>query len=292
MLLPLMLAGTRRSWFLATTLVGVVALASPMEGLAAEPKVRNTRGDGPAARDVSDERESPGEKAMEAPLVDDLDRARTLTPPPGGLSGSIEAKKEPEAPRIARETASVVFHARWVTLPGAIFKAFFKDYQSLSQPSFGAAYEWGDLDGEMWAVELDWSGLTTDAGNWLETATPPSGASYAEPGLHMISVDAMYRKQFPITGSFRAMLGGGLGLGILLGDIETAEVLPTCVEPVSKCAHWPGATDETAELPTRIVPIVHITGAFELDLGEGFTVRLQGGFRDLFYAGLSVGKTL
>jgi len=183
-------------------------------------------------------------------------------------------------------------HARWVTLPGAIFKAFFKDYQSLSQPSFGAAYEWGDLDGSMWAVELDWSGLSTDAGNWLETQTAPSGASYAEPGLHMISVDAMYRKQFPITGSFRAMLGGGLGLGVLLGDIETAEVLPTCVEPVAKCPHWPRATDEIAELPTRIVPIVHVTVGLELDVGDGFSLRLQGGFRDLFYAGLSVGKSL
>jgi len=268
-----MWAGTRRFWFLATTLVGVFALASTPGARAAEP-------------DAADRPKDP-------PFLDDLDRARTLTPPPGGLSGIIEGqKKEPDAPHVAREVSNLVVHARWVTIPGAIFKAFFSDYQSLSNASFGAGYEWGDLDGSMWAVELDWSGLSTDAGNWLEQSTPAFGASYAEPGLHMISVDAMYRKQFPITSSFRAMLGGGLGLGILLGDIETAEVLPTCVEPVAKCPHWPGATNETAELPTRIVPIVHVTAGLELDVGEGFSVRLQGGFRDLFYAGLSIGKTL
>jgi len=110
--------------------------------------------------------------------VDMLVGARTLTPPPGGLSGIIEQKKEPEGPRVAREVATLVVHGRWVTLPGAIFKAFFKDYQTLSQPSFGAIYEWGDLDGSVWAVERHWTGPSTEAGNWPENATPPAGASH------------------------------------------------------------------------------------------------------------------
>ncbi len=227
------------------------------------------------------------------PILDDLERARTLTPPPGGLSGVIEgAPEEPQTPTAEREVQAIVVHGRWVTMPGVFFSAFFDHYQSLHQPSFGVAYEWGDLEGSLWAVELDWSGLTTDAGNWLETRTPAFGASYAEPGLHMISVDAMYRKQLPVTSTFRGMVGGGLGLGVLLGDIETAEVLPTCVEPVAECPHWPRATTKNAELPTRIVPVVHVTAGLELDVGDGFSLRLQAGFRNLVYAGLSIGKTL
>jgi hypothetical protein len=227
------------------------------------------------------------------PIRDDLERARTLAPQPGGLSGVVaDAPEDPALARAEREVQTIVVHGRWVTLPGVFFAAFFDHYQSLDQPSFGVAYEWGDLDGSMWAVELDWSGLTTDAGNWLETHTPSFGGSYAEPGLSMLSIDAMYRRQLPITSAFRAMLGGGLGIGVLLGDIETAEVLPTCVEPVAECAHWPRATTKKAELPTRVVPVVHITAGLEVDVGEGFSLRLQGGFRNLVYVGLSIGKTL
>ncbi len=278
MLRPLMAARTRLTWSFAITLgmAGLTTLGS-LGAHAAEPE---------PSPDVKPE--APADPVF----VDDLDRARTLIPPPGGLSGVIEKQADPDVPHVAREVEMIVVHGRWVTVPGAIFESFFSDYQSLSNPSFGAAYEWGDLDGAMWAIELDWSSLVIGAGNWLENNTPPFGASYAEPGLSLLSVDAMYRRQFRFTESFRGMLGAGLGLGVLLGNIKTAEVLPTCVEPVSECAHWPGATNENADLPTRIVPILHITAGLEVDLGEGFAVRLQGGFRDMFYLGLSVGKTL
>lgn len=224
------------------------------------------------------------------PILDDLERARTLTPPPGSLSGVVAA--EPEPPPVEREVATVRVHGRWITMPGPFFELFFDHYQTLSNPSFGASYEWGDINSAMWSVELDWSSLVIDAGNWLESPKPASSATYAEPALHMLSVDAMYRRQFPISDRFRAMIGGGLGLGILLGQIRTSEVLPTCESPLDACPHWPNATRKNADLPTRIVPVVHISLGLELDIAEGFSARLQGGFRNLVYLGLSVGRSL
>lgn len=227
------------------------------------------------------------------PITDDLDRARTLAPPPGGLSGVVETPaRRPEAPAQPRELTAIVVHGRWATLPGAILELVFSDYQPIVSASLGVAYEWGDVDRDMWSVELDWTTLVPEAGNWLEVSTPPAGASYAESGLHMLSVDATYRRQLPLTEGLRALLGGGLGLGVLLGDFEIAEVLPTCQAPVSQCPHWPAATNEDAELPTRIVPVLHVLLGLEVDLGDGFSLRAQGGFRNLFYAGLSIGKTL
>jgi len=227
------------------------------------------------------------------PILDDLDRARTLAPPPGGLSGVIEAPADrPEPTPAAREVAAVVAHARWATMPGAILELIFSEHQPIVSASLGVAYEWGDLDSAMWSVELDWTTLVPEAGNWLEVSTPPPGASYAESGLHLLSIDATYRRQFRLTEGFRALVGGGLGLGVLLGDFEIAEVLPTCEAPVSQCPHWPAATNEDADLPTRIIPVLHVLLGLEVDLGQGFSLRAQGGFRNLFYAGLSVGKTL
>jgi hypothetical protein len=226
------------------------------------------------------------------PILDDLERARTLAPPPGGLSGVIEGSHEPETPGLPREVARVSVHGRWITMPGPVFELYFDHYQTLSSGSFGVSYEWGDLNSGMWSVELDYSSLVIDAGNWLESPKPPSGASYAEPGLHLLSVDAMYRWQFPISSTFRALVGGGLGLGVLIGNIKTSEVLPTCEAPLDSCPHWPNATRKNADLPTRVMPIVHLMLGLELDVGAGFSVRLHGGFRDLIYAGLSVAHTL
>ena len=226
------------------------------------------------------------------PHLNDLDRARTLAPPAGSLSGVVQAPAKPKAPPVAREVTAVVVHGRWATLPGAILELFFSEYHPIVSASLGVAYEWGDRDGNMWSVELDWTSFVPDAGNWLELSTPPAGASYAESGLHMLSVDATYRHQIRFTEGFRGLVGGGLGLGVLVGDFEIAEVLPTCEAPVQKCPHWPAATTENADLPTRILPVVHILLGLELDLPEGFFLRAQGGFRNTFYAGLSVGKTL
>lgn len=275
MLPLLMVAGPRR--FVLPLLLLVVGVAESSGALAADPRSPKSR------REPVD---SPDE-----PILDDLDRARTLRPPPGGLAGVIE-DKEPEGPKVAREVTMVTVHGRYVTVPGFMFDAFFSHYHALANESFGASYEWGDLDSAMWAIELDWSNLVVDAGNWLEDETPAAGATYAEPGLSMISIDAMYRRQFPFTESFRALVGGGLGLGILIGNIKTAEVLPTCAEPIDQCPHWPNATNEDAELPTRVVPIVHLSLGLEVDVGAGFALRLQGGFRDVFYGGLTIGKQL
>lgn len=281
----LMAAGPRR--FVVPLLLVLAGAVESSATFAADPKDRPKE----HPKDRTSRRDKPVEDSADEPIVDDLDRARTLRPPPGGLAGVLE-DKEPEGPKVAREVAMVTVHGRYITVPGFMFDVFFKDYGVLANESFGASYEWGDLDSAMWAIELDWSNLVIDAGNWLEHETPPAGATYAEPGLSMISIDAMYRRQIPFTDSFRGLVGGGLGLGILIGNVKTAEVLPTCTEPIDQCPHWPNVTNENAELPTRVVPIVHVSLGLELDVGAGFALRLQGGFRDAFYGGLTIGKQL
>lgn len=240
---------------------------------------------------------SPATSAPPAvPILDDLDRGRRLMPPPGSLSGEVTEKKKPEtpeAPTIARDVSMFVAHGRWTTVPGFMFDLFFTDHPpGIVGPSFAVAFETGDLDDAMWAFELNWTPYTPEAGNWLELGAEPQQATYVESGVHLISIDAAYRRQIRFTSGFRAMIGGGLGIGVLAGDFETDEVLPTCTRPISECAHWPRSTNGTADLPTRIVPILHFLAGFEVDLGAGLSLRAQGGFRNAFYAGLSIGKTL
>lgn len=231
-----------------------------------------------------------------APILDDLDRGRRLAPPPGTLGGEVTQTKEPkkpDEPKVARDVLMIVAHGRWTTVPDFMLDMFFVEHPSgVVGPSIAVALETGDLDDTIWSFELNWTPYVPNAGNWLELGADTADATYAESGIHFISIDASYRNQIRFSQGFRAMVGGGLGIGVLAGNFDTAEVLPTCESPVSECAHWPRSTNGTADLPTRIAPVLHFLAGLEVDLGAGLTLRAQGGFRNAFYAGLSVGKSL
>jgi hypothetical protein len=224
------------------------------------------------------------------PILDDLERARAFGPPAGTLGPEVRQTLGDEAAEVdpARPFVRIVGHSRWAIIPKFMFGLAFEESTDLSSASAGVAIEFGDLDESVWAVELDWTSLTPRAGNWNNFFSDPADAFYLESTLQMFSVDLSYRNNLPIASWFRAVFGGGLGVGYLSGDLETADVLPTCTDPVSACAHWPRATTSKVELPTRIIPVLHFTGGLEVDIGP-VTVRAEAGFRDVLYTGLSLG---
>lgn len=222
------------------------------------------------------------------PILDDLGKARPLAPLPG-LRTKIAPKKKEEPEPEAPSHTLLIGSGRWATLPSALFGLIFDQSPSFNVPSLALGVELGPDSGTVWGFELNWTPLIPENANWLETGKPPDGATYAESGLHMISLDAAYRRHFAFTKAFGAFLGAGLGVGFLVGNLETWDVLPTCTAPVTKCPHWPRATHRNADLPTRIVPILHFLAGLQVKVTDEVVIRLQGGFRDVFYLGLGVG---
>ncbi|TNF29039.1 MAG: hypothetical protein EP329_16640 [Deltaproteobacteria bacterium] len=239
---------------------------------------------------------APGWAAEPAPILDDRAGATRLEPLLGGFDdpAAVVKKQEPEPePEVPdREWSLITAHTRWVTVPGAILDLLFSDHTDFSNVSAGLGYEFGARDRYTWSFELGWTPIVPAAGNWRTDGDPPAGSTYVESGMHMISFDVSYLRQIPFTRDFRFFLGGGLGVGLLVGDLVFAEVLPTCEEPVSSCAHWRSATDEAADLPTRVLPVVNLTLGFELDIADSVMVRLEGGFRNLFFAGVTIGTRM
>lgn len=245
---------------------------------------------------------TPAWAAELAPILDDRDAATRLSPAPGGFDApdavlvvtdpDEDEATDPDDLEVERTWSLVTAFGRWVTVPDALIGLLFEVHPSYSQAGFGLGFEFGSRDKAMWAFELDWTPLVPSAGNWLSGDDPPAAATYAESGLHMVSVDVSYRRYLGFTDHFHFFFGGGLGVGVLVGDVVTAEVLPICEEPVAQCAHWRGATNEEASLPTRIVPVLHLAAGFQLDIGDDAMIRIVGGLRNVLYAGLTVGMAL
>jgi hypothetical protein len=249
------------------------------------------------------------------PIVEDLDGAtplRTEIPPPpavrtpgdeaaprGGATAGATGLRPVGAPAMAearptadRNRQALMLHGRWVTVPDALLGAFFEAHPTYDQLSTALSFETGESDGNVWAFEAGWLPLVPAAGNWQSRLSAPSSATYLQSDLHLVTLDATYRHQFEAGEVFRGFLGGGLGLGLIVGDATTDEVLPDCVAPASACAHWPSASRKAVDLPTRVLPILHLTGGLEVDLSEALSLRVSGGFRNVLYLGLGLGLRL
>jgi len=270
-------AGGGSAWAAAPASAGASSAAS-LEGTPGAAR-------SPAGAAPTDE----ADRAAATRLEVDADLA-----PPGAesppASGLAEESDEPGAPAAASWSATA--HGRFITLPSAVLDSIYVDHPSFQSVSVGAAVEYGDPRSASWVFELDWTRIGFAGANWREVGVPPGAATYAEVGLHLLSVDASYRWAFRLAGPVDAVVGLGLGLGGLLGDIQTAEVLPNCVEPIDQCPHWREASHTTVDLPTRVVPIVHVAVGAQAALGDDGLVRLMVGFRNALYVGLTAGLRL
>lgn len=232
---------------------------------------------------------------IDEPILEDREGASRLRPEPGLLGEPTEGVEdkviEPE-PEPGEGYYGVGAHVRVATVPDFILGSFFADHPSHVGASAGLSIELGALREGAWVIELDWTSLSFPDANWRSPDTPVVGASYAEVGLHMISLDVTYRAATYLSQTVAIVYGGGLGIGGLAGGVNTAEVLPNCEPPVQQCAHWREVTFQEEELPTRVLPVIHLLTGVQVDLGKSAALRLQLGFRNVFYLGLSGGFAL
>lgn len=232
------------------------------------------------------------------PVLEDRDGASRLRPPMGTLEDAlgdiaVEDKQieqpAPEPAKPGEDRWGVSAHGRVTTIPDFILDAIFEDHPGYLGASAGLSVEYGDPHDTQWVFQLDWTSVVFPNYNWREVAVPAGAATYAEIALHFISVDFTYRGSTHLAGPLWLTYGGGLGLGGLVGDSHTAEVLPTCTEPIQNCPAWRRVTHKEPELPTDVLPVLHVTTGLLVDLGDSGLMRLELGFRNAFYLGLSAG---
>ncbi len=121
--------------------------------------------------------------------------------------------------------------------------------------------------------------------NWYSADGKPS-ARYTEVDAVLIDLafEYVYRRQ--LFGPVGTMFRGGLGMGIIAGDVQRVETLPVCPgDNLETCPHWRKVGRRDAPLPSRIWPSVHVSLGLTVALGSSFGFHVEGGLRDAPYLG-------
>ncbi len=152
-----------------------------------------------------------------------------------------------------------------------------------------------------WPLASDrWLGLraglvmpSVAATNWYESAKLPTADPnnnawrplYTDIGIHGIDLAVDYIGFVPLHERVAWTYRAGVGLLILPGNATTIETLPSCkVSERPTCAHWPSVGQGTAPVPP-VLPSLRATTGFAFAIGGPVWLTLEGGLRDVLWAG-------
>jgi hypothetical protein len=185
------------------------------------------------------------------------------------------------------EGPSLGARVRYVTIPDAFF-----------DPSVGLEFAIDGPARSRVVFGIDYTDLSMPPGNWRNDGEKPDEASYTEVDLHLITVDALFLWKARISHNVGFTYGVGMGVSYLPGTITSVNVLPSCKEPsqVPECAHWDSVTSREQDidgfLPLgRFIPMVTAQVGLFYDPTPGIRIRVDAGFRIVFFTGLSVRST-
>lgn len=152
----------------------------------------------------------------------------------------------------------------------------------------------------------EYIGVVMGGGYWDDAENPPdySDGSYLQPNnLGMIAFGGNYAHVFEASPWFGISVGGGLGLGVLTGSVtewdpgESEDVAnPDNID--AECGRTDNAyrrfetgcaNDGPLQGIPGVLPIIDVTAGLRFNLSDRASIRLEGGFHDMFYGGGAVG---
>jgi hypothetical protein len=223
--------------------------------------------------------------------------------PPEGGEAETAAEPPPEEgdiPAVKRDPNKrrwgVGARLRYVFLPAGMVELFVDHATSMSSVGFGAEVvtRKGNFDV---VFGLEYANIAPENGLYQEKGEDPSVAGmypdYVEfESFALLALDASFIWHATLSEKVQLRYGAGIGLGFVLGDIyQTDTVCPpgTTVgdlDDPNHCTTVPGTRVASDDVPP-VVPIVNVLLGARFMLAEGLSLNVEGGFRDVFYLGVS-----
>ena len=199
---------------------------------------------------------------------------------------TAQAQEEEEAVR-----HGVELRGRFVFLPEGIIETFVEDAASgMSNPGFGLAYVRRKGDFEL-SVGLSRDSLSPSDGYYVERgemAANPGSTDFLEfDGLAWYTFDVNFVFHKPLTKMVALRYGGGLGWGMVTGDIFSTDAGCTGNDAQNDCQPLPGAPRVKEEFFRYPPALAGLVGA-QITPVKNLAINLEVGIRTVFYTGMGV----
>lgn len=178
---------------------------------------------------------------------------------------------------------------RYIFVPKGLIELFMEEASSgVSQPGFGLDYVRRKKNFEF-SVGFEYDNLSPEDGYFVERGGNPLQAGTTDfirfDGLSWFTIDASIVYHQPLSSLISLRYGGGLGFGIVRGDIISQDAL--CVGNDIQGGDCQAVGPEEEEDFFRFPPVFNLLGGLQFTPADNFAINLEIGMRTVFYSGLS-----
>jgi len=214
----------------------------------------------------------------------------------------------------------IVGRFRTVGIPNFLLNAFYDQHSANwrnghSNFGYGMEFVWRKVGAFEMSVAAEYADLSMPADWWRESGKSADKADWVEFDMKLASLVFSGYWYWDVTQWFAPYVGGGLGLAMVLNDVQKYN--PTkdrsCrgslgssggAQPGDSGSGFGGEqcfnddgepADEQFDSPEiedriwPVAPMVNITGGARFNIGDHGVVKLELGFYDYLFAGLSAG---
>jgi hypothetical protein len=206
-------------------------------------------------------------------------------------SSAPMAAELPEDPDALKQ--GVGLRLRYVFVPKALIQIFMEEAAGgMGNPGFGLDYVRRKKDVEM-SIGFEYDKLSGTEGYYVE-----KGGSPQEPGtvdfvdfdsLAWFTIDASYIKHHTLSSLVSLRYGGGIGLGIVTGEVIKTDA--NCGgQTTASCSKDlnPGGDLNSKQDFFRFPPVFNVLGGVQVTPARNMAINFEIGMRTVFYSGITV----
>jgi hypothetical protein len=226
---------------------------------------------------------------------------------PAPVAAAAHTEVAPDQRRAYAMEANL--RVRYLSIPSSVMDIWYFDADDaganpLARPqvrAYAVGAEWVvDKAPDTWIFYAEWVGIAMEDGYWDDVESSPANHSdgvWVEPdGFGLVVLGANYGHGIRVREWLDFLVGGGLGLGFVTGELtvwnagtNADTVDATCLRSAAAYERHESCGDDGAARVPGLVPVIDLTASARFHFGDQATVRLDAGLHDVLYAGTAVG---
>ncbi|TDP63695.1 hypothetical protein [Bradymonas sediminis] len=201
---------------------------------------------------------------------------------------------------------------RAIVVPDWLLGAFYEEHASHWDDgpnlAYGLEFVWRKVDAYEISTAIEYADLSMPSQFWLENDDPANNADYTEVDLQLLSLVVSGYWYWDAQKWVSPYVGGGIGLGVVMGEIVRYDAASgsaceaslggsdgfasdDCFGPDGE--PHPNSIDQSSrkveESVPPVIPVLNVTGGLRFNIGEHAIAKLEVGFYDYFFGGVSLG---